>query len=539
VPHDHRAPSAQASPRETTLRRRLQVLVALALAPAAIGVASCASRGPSPSPVATSVRLATVTRLPAIGTAVLAGTPDTLAASLARSLITSAPVVVIAPPGRPALLATAARLAVQARAPLLLTAMMRASAIGSTASQSPPKTSVPALLSPVARADIAALAPRYALAVGVPAAELAAELPHVRVVTDPARLPLVTRPRPQPLVTLLVHAHGGAVVTAAVTTAKATGVHLVRVTGFDPRADPKAIAALAAVRSRRIVAVGAGFGPARVLAARVDVAETGVQLPGGGQVLFPGHLLVALYGHPTTPSLGVLGRQDLPASIARARRMAAPYRKLCHVPVVPTFEIIATVAQGSPGYDGMYSYETPVSVLLPWIRQATAAHMYVVLDLQPGRANFLSQAKHYASLLRLPNVGLALDPEWKLQPRQLPLHQIGGVGIAEVNSVVNWLAQLTARYRLPQKLLVLHQFRLSMILGEQDLDTHHDDLAIVIHMDGQGTQAEKWQTWRSVLGAAPRGVFFGWKNFLVKDHPMADPQQTMDRTPRPVMVSYQ
>ena len=108
-------------------------------------------------------------------------------------------------------------------------------------------------------------------------------------------------------------------------------------------------------------------------------------------------------------------------------------------------------------------------------------------------------------------------------PGQLPLKQIGSVSITEVNSVVNWLAGLTARRHLPQKLLVLHQFRLSMIQDEQGLDTRHDDLAIVIHMDGQGTPADKQQTWDAVTAAAPPGVFFGWKNFFAKDHPMLTP----------------
>jgi hypothetical protein len=165
--------------------------------------------------------------------------------------------------------------------------------------------------------------------------------------------------------------------------------------------------------------------------------------------------------------------------------------------------------------------------------------MYVVLDLQPGRASVLAQARKYAPLLRLPNVGLAVDPEWKLQPSQLPLRQIGGVSIAEVNSVIRWLARLTARYHLPQKLLVLHQFRLSMIRGERWLNTRQDDLAILIHMDGQGTPTEKRETWAAVLGAAPAGVFFGWKDFYQKDHPMLSPEQTMARTPQPVMISYQ
>src|SRR6185437_7022484 len=293
------------------------------------------------------------------------------------------------------------------------------------------------------------------------------------------------------------------------------------------------------LRPGKVVAVGAQFGPATQLASRVAVAETGRQLPGGGQVLFPGRRLVALYGHPGTYGLGVLGHQDLAASITRARQLAAAYRPLSRVPVVPAFEIIATVAEASPGPDGSYSYETPVSELLPWVRQATADGLYVVLDLQPGRASLLSQAEHYQSLLALPDVGLALDAEWKLQPGQKPLRQIGHVDIGEVNRVADWLAALTARYDLPQKLLVLHQFQLSMLTGERALDTGHDDLSIVIHMDGQGTPGMKQSTWNSVTAAAPRGVSFVWKDFLVKDHPKLTPQETMTKSPTPVMISYQ
>ena len=117
--------------------------------------------------------------------------------------------------------------------------------------------------------------------------------------------------------------------------------------------------------------------------------------------------------------------------------------------------------------------------------------MYVVLDLQPGRASLLAQARRYRSLLRLPNVGLALDPEWKLQTGELPLRQIGSVTSTEINSVITWLAGLTASDHLPQKLLVLHQFRLSMITDEHRLDTSHDDIAIVIHMDGQGNSGRQ------------------------------------------------
>ncbi len=317
------------------------------------------------------------------------------------------------------------------------------------------------------------------------------------------------------------------------------GAKVITIRGYDPRTDPSAIRALAAARPRRVLAVGAGFGSADLLSYRVAVAETGKQLPGGGQVLFPMRKIVALYGNPTTPALGVLGHQGLTASIARAKAVAGQYDRLTKVPVIPAFEIIATVAQGSPGPTGSYSYESPVSSLRPWVNAATAAGMYVILDLQPGRDNLLAQARHYRSLLLKPDVGLALDPEWKLQPGQVPLRQIGSVSIAEINSVVNWLAQLAARHHLPQKLLELHQFRLSMIQDEVRLNTRHNDLAIVINMDGQGAPSVKQQTWAGIIGAAPRGVHFGWKDFYVKDKPMLGPTATIEHSPTPVLISYQ
>jgi len=262
-------------------------------------------------------------------------------------------------------------------------------------------------------------------------------------------------------------------------------------------------------------------------------------LPGGGQTLFPGRRLVVLYGHPGAPELGVLGAQDLLGSIAHAQKLAASYASLSDVPVVPTFEIIATTASAEPGADGDYSSKSSVESLRPWVEQAAAAGMYVVLDLQPGRADFLSQARRYTDLLRLPGVGLALDAEWHLERGQRPLAQIGGVDAADINAVTSWLAGLTATAHLPQKLLVLHQFQLSMIRNEPQLDTHHPEVQVLIHMDGNGSPALKDATWWSVITAAPPGVPLGWKNFYHEDTPMLDPAQTMAHHPAPMMISYQ
>jgi hypothetical protein len=503
-------------------RRAIALLVAIV----AIAVGATYYLVSAPNSPAASVPAGPQLRDPAASTVVLSGSPAVLTARLAGELFVSSPIVVLASPAAPAPLAAAARAAEDHAAPLLL------------AGGSAP------LLGRAVLAEISRLHPSYVLAVGLSASALSADLPGIRVVTSTSALPAASAPASLRKVTLLARqgrerAATSAGVSAAIATARAAGAQVITMRGYDPRAYPAAISALAASKPRFVVAVGAGFGTAASLEAKVAVAETGVQLPGGGQLLFPGHRLVAMYGHPGAPALGALGEQSLAASVTRIRKLAAPYRALSRVPVIPAFEIIATVAQASAGPGGLYSYESSVASLRPWVERATRDGFYVILDLQPGRANLLTQAKRYRPLLRLPNVGLALDPEWKLQPGQLPLQQIGSVSITEVNSVVNWLAALTAKYHLPQKLLVIHQFRLASIQDESRLNTHHQDLAIVIHMDGQGTPAAKVQTWDAVTEAAPRGVFFGWKNFFVKDHPMMDPQETMDRSPQPVMISYQ
>jgi hypothetical protein len=473
---------------------------------------------------------------PVSGTSVVSGPPGAVAAGVASALFGCAPTVVVANADRLADVEAAVTAAEQAHAPLLLSSPLSASTVSYRGS---PGARPAAYGGTVALREINDLHPRNVLAIGLTTGDVSAEMPGAQVTTNPGGFARMSPPAPLRRVAVLVPAGNSAAAMAAAATAAAAGATVVPVQGYDPRDDPAAITALTAIRPRQVVAAGGGFGPVSRLVSRLAIAMTGVQLPGGGQLVVPMHRLVALYGHPGVPALGALGRQTLTASVARARKVAAGYRGLSPMPVVPTFEIITTVATAAAGTDGSYSAKTPVVALSSWVSAATRAGMYVILDLQPGRDNFLAQAKTYQSVLKLPNVGLALDPEWKLQRGQLPLHQIGSVSITEVNSVVTWLARLTAQYRLPQKLLVLHQFKLGEIADEQRLDTHNDDLAIVLDMDGQGTPVMKYQTWAAVTSTAPPGVPFGWKNFFVMDQPMLNPAQTMSVTPSPVLISYQ
>ena len=356
---------------------------------------------------------------------------------------------------------------------------------------------------------------------------------------DGAELPEVERA--EPLEDTVVLATGAPEEVAGLATARAAAARVLLAGGStDPRAVPEVVGALAEDEASSVVVLGAGFAAEDGLEWKLETAATGVELPAGGQVLFPRHFLVALYGTPDGGALGVLGEQPLPQAIERARRTAAPYDGLVEGTVVPAFEIIATVASSSAGDDGDYSAEAPVEQLRPWVEAAGEAGLYVVLDLQPGRTDFRTQAELYRSLLELPHVGLALDPEWRLGPGEVHLTQIGSVGFEEVNRVVTWLADLTRAKRLPQKLLVLHQFRLDMLPGRERLDLSRDELAVMVHADGQGGQPDKQATWRALRVGAPAELWWGWKNFYDEDSPMLTPEQTARQVrPQPQLISYQ
>lgn len=325
------------------------------------------------------------------------------------------------------------------------------------------------------------------------------------------------------------------------------GIETVPFTGDDPRAMPALQESLADAQSILLAVADEQWpdappmstGPtdwAGLFLAAVEAPE----LVGGGKVLFPDRILIAAYGNPRGPALGVLGERDLEGSIAYTQDLAADYEGLFgDSSVQPAFEIIATVASGEPEPDESYSRKEDLDLLTEWVDGATEAGIYVVLDLQPGREDFLTQAKRLEDLLRRPNVGLALDPEWRLEPDQVHIEQIGSVTTAEVNEVSDWLAGIVRDEVLPQKLLMIHGFRLSMMTDRQDLH-FPAELATMLQMDGQGPQTLKNDTYEVLTEAGPDQVWWGWKNFYDEDSPETrSPEDTAAVDPTPYFISYQ
>jgi hypothetical protein len=265
-----------------------------------------------------------------------------------------------------------------------------------------------------------------------------------------------------------------------------------------------------------------------------------IELPFGGTNLMPTYRFVALYGSPAFRSLGSLGEQDLEQSVARVKDLALQYQPLSEETVIPTFEIITTVASAGLTENNDYSQELDPVTIKPWIDRAKEQGIYIVLDLQPGRTSFLNQVKQYEVLLLEPHVGLAVDPEWRLQTeKDRHLVRTGSVTADELNQTSTWLADLVAENKLPQKLFIIHQFKQSMVTNREMLDTSRQELAYSIHVDGFGRLSSKTDTWNNIKTGLPANIYMSWKNFFDEDKPTPTPLETMSQDPKPWFVSYQ
>lgn len=248
-----------------------------------------------------------------------------------------------------------------------------------------------------------------------------------------------------------------------------------------------------------------------------------------------GRFLVAFYGTAGTGALGVLGETPPDVAFARLQRTAARFERP-RQPVLPVFELIVTIADPFPGPDGDYAHDVPRAAVRRYIDAAHRHGALLVLDLQPGRTDFLTVAKRWAWALRDPYVGLALDPEWRMARGEVPGRVIGSVDAAEINRTTAWLATLQQRHRLPQKLLLLHQFRSDMITRIGSVQPRRS-LAMVQHVDGFGTPGQKLATYDAV--AFPQRFRMGFKLFLDEDTDLMDSTAVHRIRPKVRFVSFQ
>jgi len=261
-------------------------------------------------------------------------------------------------------------------------------------------------------------------------------------------------------------------------------------------------------------------------------------LPRGGRTLFPKYQLVGYVGLPGSPALGPLDK-DLDAKAAKLETVSQGYAA-GRTPQ-PVLELIAVVAKGSRGKDGLYRGRLPDSVIEEYLTVARKHKMLLLLDIQPGRAKILPEVKRLERWLKEPDVGLAFDPEWAVGPSQVPGRVFGHTTGAELDSLASYLSELVQANDLPEKAFVFHQLSTRIVSDEQALKKH-PGVVTIKSVDGIGARADKLKTWTKLTATLPPTVHAGFKLFYTEDtrhDPLMTPAQVLALTPRPDFIVYE
>lgn len=264
-----------------------------------------------------------------------------------------------------------------------------------------------------------------------------------------------------------------------------------------------------------------------------------LELPRGGRELFPTYRLAGFCGTPGAPALGRL-TGNLQTKTKQLLSYADKYagdRK-----VLPIFELITVIVMGGPGKDGKWRRRVPDSVVDQYLQIARASKGLLILNIQPGHSDFLTEVKVYEKYLRMPDVGVALDPEWAMKGKQKPGAVYGQTTGAVINEVAAYLSGIVKEEDLPEKALVFHQVN-DHVLKDESVIAAHPGIALIKGVDGLGPKGPKIKTYNYLVKNKPAHVHAGFKLFFDEDTKnggkLMSPSEVLALTPVPEYVMYE
>jgi hypothetical protein len=185
----------------------------------------------------------------------------------------------------------------------------------------------------------------------------------------------------------------------------------------------------------------------------------------------------------------------------------------------------------------MYRTHQSDATIERYLQAARKAKALLLLDIQPGRGDFLSEAQRLNRWLLQPDVGLALDPEWKVGDGEVPGQKIGSVTADEVNQVSSYVSNIVVKHDLPEKLFVIHQFTQDMIAGKERV-ARPKGLAMTMNVDGFGDRPNKISKYKAFTSEAAR-FHDGFKLFYEEDTNLMSPGAVLSLGPPPDLVIYE
>lgn len=270
------------------------------------------------------------------------------------------------------------------------------------------------------------------------------------------------------------------------------------------------------------------------LLARRDREREGYLCPGP---LLEDRRLVAFYGTPLGPGLGILGRHGISETLTLLEQQYHPYQALDpDINTLPALHMVTTIADDFPGADGDYNHRVAHDTIRPWIDAIRLRGGLSILDVQPGRGDLATELDAIEPLLREPDVHLAVDPEFIVRESQVPGQDLGQITGPQVNYLQSRVEDV-ARQTGHRKILVIHQFDDRMI-ENKDAVLDYPMVDLVWDADGFGGPGSKiadYNQYRLETGFE----YGGFKIFYRYDVPVMTPEQVLALDPRPRLVIYQ
>jgi hypothetical protein len=249
--------------------------------------------------------------------------------------------------------------------------------------------------------------------------------------------------------------------------------------------------------------------------------------------------IVAFYGHPSSPNMGILGRHSIEELDAMLTQLCIEYAAANGGRGIHRAFYLIFGTVWPKGDIGIINEE----LLTRWIEYGVKNDILIFIDHQMGRYDPVSSLKRMLPWLRYPNVHLALDPEWRTEN---PMREIGSITAEELNQVQEVMEDYIRENKIPgERLLVIHQFNWRMIAGREKVRSDFERVRLVHCADGFGSPRIKRDTY--AYNAQARNIpIKGFKLFYNSgipgagyDSPLLSPKEVFSLTPRPYLIMYQ
>lgn len=267
--------------------------------------------------------------------------------------------------------------------------------------------------------------------------------------------------------------------------------------------------------------------------------ETPPLLPGS---LLPTHRIIAFYGNLYSTRMGILGEFPPDTVLQRLKRkvkewQAADTSKIA----IPALQLITMTGQPAPGRDSLYRQRMPFWMIDSVIKMAHSIDALVILDFQVGMSTVEKEIPYYEKYLKMPQVGLAIDPEFSMKEGHIPGTRIGTLDASDINFCIQYLKGLVEKYHLPPKVLVIHRFTQGMVTNYQDIHLS-SEVQVIMDMDGFGAQALKRDSYERYIYKEPveyTGIKLFFKNDNRGDAEIMTPEDVLKLHPEPLYIQYQ